>query len=421
VAAPKRLDDKTIEAIVPNGASNGDVLVTLAGTNGNPVPFKVIKSMSISPKPSKLVLNNSQAFTVTALDTDGKPIDQPAVTWTVVGATFKDGKLTADKVGPVKLTVGSGSVSDTLSLDVAASVPAVSTLAPNEHFQEPIAVAGDVDGNIFFCDNAAQSIQRISADGKVTTIAGGHPGYADGPGASAAFANPNGIAIGSDGTMYVTEWEGCRVRKITKDGVVSTLAGSKNWPDDHHGYQDGAEARFDNPKGIAVDSAGNVYVADFSNHVVRQITPGGLTSTYAGTGTAGDVDGAADSAQFTNPCGLAMGPDGTLVVTDAGTGKIKKITRDRKVSTIASGLVKPEGISRGSGNVYYVAEAGKNRVVMVNTDGTITLLAGGGEAAFADGLEADAAFDEPNDVALINDSFLAVADRLNHKVRKLSF
>ncbi|MDB5095745.1 MAG: repeat containing protein [Cyanobacteria bacterium RYN_339] len=418
VVQPKRVDDKSITVTVPPGATSGDLLVTVGGTNGNATPFQVIKSLALSPRPSILVLKTTQAFELKALDTADKPVVQPAVTWTTdATGTLKEGVLTAVTVGTCKVTVTSGSVTDAVTIQIASTAPTVSSLAPNEHFQEPIALVGDATGGVIFCDNAAQAIKRIAPDGGVTTIAGGTPGYLDGPGASAAFANPNGVALGIDGTLYVTEWEGCRVRKITKDGVVSTLAGSKNWPNDHHGYIEGANARFDNPKGVAVDTAGNVYVADWSNHAVRQITPAGVTTTYAGTGTAGDTDGPAATALFTNPAGVAIAPDGSLYVTDAGTGKLKRISRDRKVTTIALGLNKPLGIAL-NGTLIYVAEAGLNRVVEVGQAGVVNLIAGNGEAGYAEGIKLDARFNEPNDVAMIG-PYLGVADRLNHRVRKL--
>jgi sugar lactone lactonase YvrE len=180
----------------------------------------------------------------------------------------------------------------------------------------------------------------------VSTLAGTFFGRGsetvDGPGAKASFRNLGGIALGRDGSLYVTDAMDHKIRKITADGAVSTVAGKGAYRDgsydDGRGYNDGdcASAAFDYPHGIAVDQAGNIYVADSGNHVIRKITmsaTGCQVSTLAGGGTYGDADGTGRAASFGNPGGLAIDAVGNLYVADRA---VRKVTPDGVVTTIAA-------------------------------------------------------------------------------------
>lgn len=202
----------------------------------------------------------------------------------------------------------------------------------------PTGVAADGDGNLFITDNGAGLIRKIARDGTLTTFAGKRDdrGAADGAGTAARFSTPRGIAVDRAGNLYVADEGNHNIRKITPAGVVSTLAGGTN----ESGTRDGpgTSARFGAPRGLAVDSAGNVYVADADNHAIRKITPTGLVSTFAGQpGAAGGADGPGNAAQFSEPRGIAVDAAGNVFVADTGNSAVREITPDGTVTTIAAG------------------------------------------------------------------------------------
>jgi DNA-binding beta-propeller fold protein YncE len=154
----------------------------------------------------------------------------------------------------------------------------------------------------------------------VSTIAGGEEGFADGKGSAAQFYHPAGIAIDAVGNLYVADFGNSRIRKVTPKGEVSTIAGSKI------GFADGSgnAAQFFSPSGIAIDAAGNLYVADTYNHRIRKVTPKGEVSTIAGS-EEGFADGQGSAAQFNIPFGIAIDAAGNLYVAAAFNHRIRKI------------------------------------------------------------------------------------------------
>jgi sugar lactone lactonase YvrE len=204
-------------------------------------------------------------------------------------------------------------------------------------FEDPYALAIDSSGQTWVADATDHSIRKVSASGVVTTVAGaaGQHGSADGAGSAARFFTPQGIAVDTQGNAYVADSGNATVRKISAAGVVSTLAGSPGL----RGRTDGAgsQARFSEPYGVAVDRAGNVYVADTGNSNIRKITPAGVVSTLAGSGTPGLVDGIGLAAQFLVPFDLAVDADGNVYVCDHGSHAVREITPAGVVTTLAGG------------------------------------------------------------------------------------
>jgi sugar lactone lactonase YvrE len=194
-------------------------------------------------------------------------------------------------------------------------------------FNYPAGVAVDGKGNVYVGDSNNHRIRKISPEGVVSTLAGsGEEGYADGTGTEAQFYHPAGVAVDGKGNVYVADYGNHRIRKITPAGVVSTLAGSEDY-----GYADGTgtEAQFHYPHGVAVDGKGNVYVGDKGNHRIRKITPRGVVSTLAGSGDMWYADGAGTEAQFNQPYGVAVGRKGSVYVADSFNNRIRTITREK--------------------------------------------------------------------------------------------
>lgn len=232
-------------------------------------------------------------------------------------------------------------------------------------FNEPIGLAQDAAGNIYVAEDNANRIRKITPEGDVTTIAGnGTQLTFDGKGLAAMFSYPTSVAADGAGNLYVVEYFGAVVRKITPAGDVSTFAGS-GVP----GFADGKgrAAFFNAPFGIAVDAVGNLYVADRGNHRIRKITPDGDVTTLAGSGEIGATDGAGNLASFNMPSGLALDSDGNLFVTDTENQLLRKITPAGVVSTLAG---KP-GVAGKKNGIGAAARFNKPFGVTVDAGGNL--------------------------------------------------
>ena len=211
---------------------------------------------------------------------------------------------------------------------------------PNEDRSVLIGLGGDpfcLDqaGNVFAINSQQAEftqVIKITPQGRIALLVGGDWGHADGPPAHARFGDLHSGAmfLAADGSLYLTD-DGRYLRKIAMDGTVSTLAGGAE-----RGYADGAgnRARFNGVCGLAADQDGSIYVADSANHRIRKITRQGITSTYAGSGSAGSSDGPAAAATFDLPTGVTLGPSGVLYVLDGDNSRVRKISPDGHVTTL---------------------------------------------------------------------------------------
>ena len=292
--------------------------------------------------------------------------------------------------------------------------------ADRARFSDPFGVAAAADGAIYVADaGEAQRIRRIAADGAVTTIAGGARGYQDGPVAQARFDTPSGVAIDAWGTLYLADTANHAIRRISPDGMVSTIAG-----DGTAGYRDGPgrDARFNGPIGVAVDASGRVIVADTYNDRIRAIAPDGTVTTVAGSGKPGYVDGAGPAAQFDTPCGVAVAPDGTIYVADTGNSALRAITAAGNVSTVQAwgidGLAQPIGIAVAADGTLYMSDA-RGRIVEI-VPGVRARTIAGSRRGFADGTGEAARFRDPAGIAVVAPGRLVAADRRNALIRLIA-
>ncbi|MBI5529332.1 MAG: hypothetical protein HY897_23655 [Deltaproteobacteria bacterium] len=238
-----------------------------------------------------------------------------------------------------------------------------STACGSALFAAPTGVAVASNGTVYVADSANNVIRKISA-GTATVLAGnGTRGYADGTGTSAVFAQPTGVAIDSTAMyLYVADYGNQRIRQVAiTDGSTVTFAGSGT-----AGLFNaiGTSAQFNGPYGISVDASGNVYVSDQNNHVIRKITSAGSVTTFAGNGTVGSRDGSGASAQFNSPAGTAVDPNGNIYIADVMNHVIRKISATGTVSTIAGTHL--YGYADGGG---YVAKFNMPKGVVVTSDG----------------------------------------------------
>ncbi len=203
-------------------------------------------------------------------------------------------------------------------------------------FNLPWGLALDERGTLYLADRGNHRIRTVAPDGRAGTLAGtGAPGFNDGSGEVAQFDGPRGLALSPTGLLYLTDTGSNRVRRLTPDGTVSTLAGAQG-----DGYLDGVgtAARFSSPRGLAIDAAGQIYVADFGNHRIRQITPDGTVATFAGSGVQGSADGLEDAAEFDNPLSLAVAGDREVLVGEFTNSTIRRIASTTVVVQAATEL-----------------------------------------------------------------------------------
>ena len=262
-------------------------------------------------------------------------------------------------------------------------------------------------------------------------------GNANGTGTNAQFRYPYAVAVGSGSNVYVADSSNSTIRMITPSRLVSTLAGSPGTSGTADGS--GANARFLNPQGIAVDSGSNVYVADTSNRTIRMITPSGLVSTFAGTpGVTGSTDGIGTNAKFNYPQGIAVDSGSNVYVADSYNSTIRKITPSGSVSTLAgspgvtgtadgTGSVAmfnyPQGscMAVDSGSNVYVADTNNQSIRKVTPAGVVTTIAGvPGSTGTTDGPGNIARFTYPKGIAVDSGSNLYIADSNNETIRKMT-
>lgn len=305
----------------------------------------------------------------------------------------------------------------------------------------PRGLAADSQGNLFIADSFNHRIRKVDPAGRIATVAGtGEPGYGGdgGPGASAALRRPSGVALGAGGELLVADTGNNRIRSIDPTGTITTLAGSGAMGFGGAGGP-ATEAALTWPRSIAADAKGNVYVADSRHFRVRRIDSQGIIRTVAGTGQPGrgGDGGPATAAKLGWLGGLALDADGNLYVADRSNlcvyridaaGVIRTVAGDRRREPASVDLVggeavldAPEGLAVDLVGNVYLADRSGHRVRRVSPDGTVSTIAGTGSPGYGGdgGPASDALLCRPCDVAVDLAGSLFIADSLNDRIRKV--
>lgn len=372
------------------------------------------------------------------------------------------------KSGILTVFAGSGSNGSTDGKGTSAS------------FSFPTGITTDAAGNVYVSEQGTHRIRKITPTGLVSTIAGsGVNAEKDGVGKQASFSYPGGMVVDAAGNIYVGD-EGHSIRKVTQAGVVTTIIGAGAAIING----DAKAATFNQPTDVATDAAGNIFVADAGNNLIREINTAGTVSTFAGTGDKGNTDGALKTATFSSPLGITIDASGNFFVADSANNVLRKISTTGLVSSIAlfvnangaSGpLNYPTGVTvDGSGNIYYfnsywnslcqigpgqtrtfslgnnpgpsngmfffkafdlavdkqsnvyVADAGNSRICKINTAGLETTIAGSASASNfpiignTNGTGTNASFNHPKGIAVDGSGNVYVADTQNNLIRKIT-
>jgi hypothetical protein len=303
-------------------------------------------------------------------------------------------------------------------------------------FNYPSGISTDTAGNVYVADTNNDIIRKVTSSGVVTTLAGSAQatGSFDGAGSAARFQNPSGVAVDASGDVYVADTDNDIIRKVSPSGVVTTIAGLAGIG----GFVDdvGSNARFQGPQGLAIDGAGNLYVADTSNHTIRKVvlSTGAVTTVAGLAGSAGSVDGAENSARFNFPSDVTVDGNENLYVADTDNHTIRAITPSGLVSTLA-GLAGNSGGADGTGSAVrfcspsaVTVDASGNlfvadtenftiRLIVAATGKTSTLAGLAGTSGSTDGTGSAARFFQPVGVAVDSSGDLYVADTDNHTIR----
>ena len=245
-------------------------------------------------------------------------------------------------------------------------------------FTEPETLAFDAAGNLYVADTGNQAIRKISAAKAVTTVAGtGQTGALDNAdGKQATFNGPRGLCVATDGTIFVADTTNHCIRKITAAGAVSLFAGKAGTSGHVNG--NGAAARFNEPTGVAIDTDGTLFVADTANNIIRKITATGDVTDLCGndTGNPIAVDGQGAAAVLRGPLNLLVDASHVVWWVEGTGGTVRKSLADGTVSTIASGFSQPRTICSDGGGYFLVADFFNRKVKRVTPAGVVTEVKG---------------------------------------------
>jgi len=448
--------NSTIRKITPGG-----VVSTLAGLAGEWGDANGTGANARFRGPSSVALDsNENVYVADSFNHTIRKVTQAGVVTTFAGFSgysgFNNGTGTGARFNkPNGVAVGAGGdvyVGDSENNIIRKVTPGrvVTTLAgtagyfagykdgtgADARFHEPRGVTVAGDGNLYVADTFNSTIRKVTTGGVVTSLAGSNArGSADGSATVARFAYPGGAAVDGTGVVYIADSSNFTIRRVSPEGDVTTLAGVAG----EYGSSDGsgAAARFSAPEGVAVDGAGDLYVADSYNNTIRKVTPGGVVTTVAGSaGNSGSANGTGAAARFNRPQGVAVDDDGNVYVADTDNHTIRKVTTAGVVTTLAGSagasgstngagsaarFYRPNGVAVDADGNVYVADSGNHIIRRVTSDGVVTTFAGiAGEQGSEDGPIAVARFQDPQGVAVNGAGNVFVTDYMNNTIRMVT-
>ncbi|MFH0938004.1 MAG: M6 family metalloprotease domain-containing protein [Planctomycetota bacterium] len=408
-------------------------------SSGATMTFGATSSVSVSFTTASQSLTESSGGTMTITAQLSAPSTSAVTVPFTVSGTATQGADYTITASPITISAGSttGNITITLINDTIW-----------EHNEKIIVTMGTptcASINVFRGATPVHTATIIDNDSEsaletwsVTTLAGtaGQSGSTNGTGSAARFNYLSGMAVDGAGYVYVGDYYNHTIRKISPSGDVTTLAGAVGQTGNTNGT--GSAARFNQPDGVAVDSAGNVYVADNLNYTIRKITPGGAVSTFAGTtGVSGNDDGSLGIGKFSEPWGVAVGTDNYVYVGDWGNHTVRKVTPSGVITTLAGSagqrgsangtgsaarFQRPVGVAVDAADNVYVADSGNYTIRKITSVGVVTTLAGSpGEIGCANGMGSVARFNAAEGVAVdAAGNNVYVVDTQNFTLRQIT-
>lgn len=384
--------------------SQGKIIVYLPNCQFEPL------SVTIMVQPTNPVVGDNVTFSASV--TGAGPFSYQ---WQLNGTNLPNGIIT---------TVAGGYVGE--------GVPAT-----NASLKTPVGLVKDKSGNLWIADTGHQLIRKLGANGIITTVAGkGNSGYSGdgGPATNASFNNPAGLAMDAAGNLFITDGNNV-VRRVDTNGIITTVAGGGL---DSPGDGEAAtNVSMWNPAGVTLDAAGNLFIAVMWNNVVRRVDAHGVITTVAGNGTNGysGDGGAATNASLNNPSGVAVDAAGNLFVADGNNYRVRVVDTNGNITTMAGGgtnypgdggaatnasLGYPWGVSVDAARNVYIADFWNNTIRRVDTQGIITTLAGGGPDFPDDGEAAtNTSLNNPEGMTVDSAGNLFIADTGNNRIRQV--
>jgi len=427
----------TITSLSPASATAGGPAFTLT-VNGTDFVYSVVL-WNGSNRVTTLVNSTQLTAQITAADI--------AAVGSVVVTVLNAAPGGGDSVNSATFTInapssGAGSIT-TIAGDGTAAYAGDAGPATAARLQIPSRVVVDAIGNLYIADSGNNRIRKVTLGGTITTLAGnGTAGFSgdNGPATLASLSDPQGLAVDAAGNVYISDTGNHRVRKIpASTGLIVTIAG--NGTGGLSGDSGPATAAsLNSPRGIAFDGAGRLYIADRNNNRIRRVDAAGTVSTFAGTGSAGysGDGGTANFASFSLPQDVALDSAGNLYIADTDNQRIRRVVADGTVRLVAgngsatfagdsgpatqASLNSPTGVAVDSSGNLYIADSQNHRIRKIDTAGTITTIAGNGTATFAgDGSAAtQASLSSPAGVSPDSSGNLYIADTSNNRIRKVS-